>query len=294
MNDLWCYDVAAEQWEWVSGSSTERGTAYYDGQGEEDGDFVPDAARAAASCQHSHYLYLFGGQTVQTGEPADLSGLWRFNLVNREWSMLYYTDSNSAGQTDPDIMSNNWPGSRRSAAITIDATGDYLYMLGGHGYSLAGGSGALGDLWKFNLANYIWTFVSGETVQDCLPSNSGLNQWQSNGWGCREGHSMDYDPAINSLLIFGGRVQNTYYRNDVWLYDLSQGVWAWIAGSSTDDPPSSVGSSEFSIDNAPSGKAYFAHYYVADPNVRLLITYGGRKSNGKRWELYFDAVYKII
>lgn len=43
--------------------------------------------------------------------------------------------------------------------------------------------------------------------------------------------AMNYIESIDSLLVFGGALEEEYY-NDIWLFDLNEGYWQALVLSS--------------------------------------------------------------
>ncbi|MGP8077094.1 MAG: kelch repeat-containing protein [Thermoplasmata archaeon] len=106
------------------------------------------------------------------------------------------------------------------------------------GYNGAGGNYPLGDTWEYTHAG--WTELSA-----------------SGGPSPRWGGEMAYDPAIQSLVLFGGRDDTTFF-NDTWTYNSTG--WHQL--------PTSV---------APSPRYYFG--LVFDPALGDLVLFGGGIGN---------------
>jgi hypothetical protein len=54
------------------------------------------------------------------------------------------------------------PGARVSAVSWVDHSGNF-WLFGGYGYAQVGNLGDLNDLWEYNLATGVWTWVSGSS-----------------------------------------------------------------------------------------------------------------------------------
>jgi N-acetylneuraminic acid mutarotase len=61
---------------------------------------------------------------------------------------------------------NNIPGARYHSISWSDSSGN-LWLFGGTGYT-ATSYGNLNDLWKYDIANNTWTWMSGESSPDAL------------------------------------------------------------------------------------------------------------------------------
>jgi N-acetylneuraminic acid mutarotase len=132
----------------------------------------------------------------------------------------------------------NFPGARTGAARWTDPQGN-LWLFGGFGFG-ADNDGLLNDLWEFNQALGQWIWISGDneanTNQDqavygtqgvAAPGNTPGDREQAVAW-------MD---SGGNLWLFGGLGAQTNGHsaplNDLWKFDVSTHLWAWMGGSST-------------------------------------------------------------
>ncbi|MGB8958664.1 MAG: kelch repeat-containing protein [Candidatus Aminicenantales bacterium] len=227
LNDLWKYNIAADEWVWVAGSDTRNQGGAYGIRGVSDTSNVPGARGYAVAWLDSQgKLWLFGGLGYDsTGWPGRLNDLWRFDPMSLEWTWI--SGSNLAEQVgiygimgiaDP----LNVPGGRSEAASWYDSDGR-LWLFGGMGLdSLGLGDTSLNDLWNFDQASLEWTWVSG---------NSSGNQWgvygtrgiagSSNVPGARTG-AVSWADSLGRLWMFGGNgFDSTGWPgplNDLWKY----------------------------------------------------------------------------
>lgn len=163
LNDLWKYNVAANEWTWIKGSSVIDQNGTYGTLGASASSNVPGArTNPVGWVDTTGNLCLFGGHGFATsGNTAVLNDLWRYNINTNEWAWI--SGSNTAGQTGnygtigiP--ASNNTPGARQAGAAWSNGSGD-LWLFGGDG---VGSSGPFNDVWKFNTA-VVTTSVTEET-----------------------------------------------------------------------------------------------------------------------------------
>lgn len=56
---------------------------------------------------------------------------------------------------------NQIPGARESPMIWITPNRKTVFMFGGYGYAKEGPLGYLQDMWHFDIATRVWTFVKG-------------------------------------------------------------------------------------------------------------------------------------
>jgi hypothetical protein len=95
------------------------------------------------------------------------------------------------------------PSARTGASIAYDAADGYLMLFGGQ----TGASTYVNDTWKFTGA---WSEISSGACTYAAPCPSG-----------RAGASMDYDPVLGQVVLFGG--QGSKLDSDTWTY--SAGLW---------------------------------------------------------------------
>ena len=125
------------------------------------------------------------------------------------WSLFHDGGGNPAGfygQLGVN-SSYNAPPARHAPATAVDTQRNILYLFGGSRVSVLNtpGSAIFGDLWRFDVASGIWTWISGSSnldgdgvygtkgvfTADAVPSS-------------RYGSSMFYDETSQSLYLFGG------------------------------------------------------------------------------------------
>ena len=129
----------------------------------------------------------------------------------------------------------NIPGSRSAAATWIDSSGK-LWLFGGAGGADVGGA-QLNDLWSYDPASGLWTWVSGSSVSDTggVYGTKGTPA-AGNVPGARESAVSWLDSAGN-LWLFGGVGRDSArargWLNDLWKYDVKAGQWTWVSGSNT-------------------------------------------------------------
>jgi hypothetical protein len=148
--------------------------------------------------------------------------MFRVTGVGSTWTWLSGSENGAVGgvygtKGIPSI--NNYPSGRCCHSMVFDPTLNCVYVFGGEGYAQSGTYGestslsrhnipALGqvnDLWRFNISNNQWTWLSGSNVVD-VNGVSGTKGVPSvdNYPGSRLEHSMIFDSAVNCIYIFGG------------------------------------------------------------------------------------------
>ena len=226
LNDLWKYDIAANQFTWISGGAVTNQTGTYGTQGVASASNVPGSRTGSSTwIDGSGNLLLFGGSgyDASTSSVTALNDLWKFDLSNNQWTWL--KGSNTGNQNgvygSMAVASvSNTPGSRSGAVSWKDTYGNY-WLSAGDGYS-AVNPGLLNDMWLYNASSNNWTWVAGAGNSN-LPGVYGtLNTpGVSNIFGARRNSSSWID-GNNNLWFFGGFGQaqtgTQGYLNDTWRY----------------------------------------------------------------------------
>jgi len=126
----------------------------------------------------------------------------------------------------------NTPGQRDEATRWTDSHGN-LWLFGGEGLDSVGKSGLLNDLWKFDPAANMWTWMGGTDVfpnATSCPNCGGVGVYGTLGSaspgnlpGARLG-AVGWTDNSGNLWIFGGIGFATSgpqgYLNDLWKFDI--------------------------------------------------------------------------
>jgi hypothetical protein len=171
---------APGEWTWESGADTYDQPGIYGTQGLPSAPNVPGARVGTSGwTDSSGNFWLFGGVgRGYEGEsyPADLSDLWKYEPATNMWTWM----GGSSLTEQPGVYGTlgvpalgNVPGARYLAASWTDALGNF-WLLGGLGLDSNGTGGDLNDLWKYDPAAAMWTWMGGpssvcntEGVSEC-------------------------------------------------------------------------------------------------------------------------------
>jgi len=198
--------------------------------------------------------YLFGGESPRSGGRSDM---WK--LDGSQWTWV----SGSNHPNEPgnySATSAATPGARDSACVWSVTTNSHtlLYLYGGFGYDADYVLGFMSDLWVFDTAAQLWTFVAGSQQADANPSysndpspggRSGSVCWISGG----------------SLMLYGGYAFNNSYLADLWTFDLSAQQWKFVGGHKRPNVVPVYGS-------FPGSRAYATAWTLTD----TLYLFGGK------------------
>jgi N-acetylneuraminic acid mutarotase len=161
LNDLWEFNPAANEWAWMSGSSTvgDNGSqsGVYGTLGTLAAGNTPGGRSGASNWTDSNgNLWLFGGYGADAiGNVGYLSDVWEFNPPTNDWAWMggSSTVGSNGGQSGVygalgTPAAGNIPGSRDAANSWTDGSGN-LWLFGGYGYDATGNYGPLNDLWEY-------------------------------------------------------------------------------------------------------------------------------------------------
>jgi N-acetylneuraminic acid mutarotase len=159
--------------------------------------------------------------------------------TNSQWTWMKGADTafqksvyGTRGVPAPD----NTPGARDGSVSWKDNSGN-LWLFGGW---KNGGWGATydfaNDLWKFNPATNQWTWISGDSTSSPrgVYGTQGVADPLNTPGGRHD--AVSWVDASGNFWLFGGfghdAVNNSWYLDDLWKYDLSSNQWTWIKGHS--------------------------------------------------------------
>jgi Galactose oxidase, central domain len=166
LNDLWKYNIATQQWTWVSGGGATglaNQTGVYGTQLTAATTNIPGSRWSpAAWTDFNGNIWLFGGWGYASAiaqSTGFLNDVWEFHPSNGEWTWWkgssnvnangYYPTQFSPDRNVPFTL--NTPGGRRGMAVWQQDSLDYIYIFGGQGYDSTSstGNGYLNDFWSY-------------------------------------------------------------------------------------------------------------------------------------------------
>jgi len=182
----------------------------------------------------------------------------------------------------------NMPGAHYNSVSWADSTGN-LWLFGGDGRTCTDSSGVLHDLWRYNIATGIWTWMSGSTDSDELGvyGTKGIPD-AANMPGSRY-YSTSWIDSDDNLWLFGGWAyasdygedEDMGYLNDLWRYDTDNGTWTWISGSDIVNQPGVYGEKGTpAVGNVPGARESSVSWADSEGNLWLFGGYGLDTSDG--------------
>jgi hypothetical protein len=230
--------TATNVWTWIGGASYANATGVYGTAGTAAANNVPGARRQSASwTDPAGNFWLFGGNGA--GNVSLLNDLWEYSPAAGQWVWQGGSDmvgaAASYGSAGVPAVGNN-PGAREGTANWIDAAGT-LWLFGGD--SLAGQNWeGFNDLWSYDPATGLWTWVGGSSTTANAGSYGTLGVPAAGNLPPARSDAISWVDGAGVFWLFGGvqLATNGAYSavlNDLWSYNPTTGLWTWVSGSNT-------------------------------------------------------------
>ena len=212
--DLWRYNISTDEWTWMKGDTTDLAPPVYGTLGVSSPTNFPGARWCYTRWTDSNGdFWLFGGSTCFGA----VNDLWRYSIASNEWTWMdgpnVSYDQGKYGRKCLALPSNNPPARNEARASWKDDCGRF-WLYGGYG------GGDLNDLWRYDLTTGMWTWVSGDSVQDVTTvyHTKGVSD-PSSFPGGRIGSSA-FKSKDGNLWLFGGDEVGVPLAtfNDLWRY----------------------------------------------------------------------------
>ena len=282
-------DVA---WTWIKGADTIGEAVVYGTRGQPTMLNTPGArSRAVTWTDTSGAMWLFGG--LDAGGTLDMrNDLWKYDPASNTWTWMKGADTKGAKGTygakgTPHV--DNTPGARFDAVSWTDPSGTF-WLFGGNGYDSQPVFGDLNDLWKYDPATNMWTWMKGsnETLQKGTYGTRGTPHID-NTPGARVYSFSCVDPS-GRLWLFGGSGLDGGGGwgsfNDLWRYTPSTNMWTWMSGAQTVDEAGSYGMRLLpNAGNMPGGRDNGVMWADASGAVWLFGGGGYAEQTGS-WDFY--------
>ncbi len=253
LDDLWEFDQATGQWEWVSGSNTlpskwSNMPGIYGTQGVASATNTPGfRAHVNTWTDGSGNLWLFGA-----GDAGGTNDLWEYQPSAGTWTWVGGASSIASGSIGASGLYGvlgqasvtNWPGTR-GASYSCGDNADNLWLFAGGGVDSVGNEGLLNDLWVYSPSLKEWVWMAGsKTVLAAgyygASAGGPLPVYGTQGTpapantpGGRQAGACWVDSGGN-VWIFGGFGQHANGMlgawNDLWEFNPVSMQWTWMAG----------------------------------------------------------------
>ena len=172
----------------------------------------------------------------------------------------------------------NSPGARMESASWIDATGK-LWLFGGYGYDYTSNHGYLNDLWMYDAAPAMWTWMSGSKTLNQIGTYGTKGVFSSTNIPGARRWSVSWKDGNSNLWLFAGHGYDGYtssgYLNDLWQFDITITQWRWVSGSKSKNQIGSYGTKgAFSPSNIPGARRASLSWKDENGNLWLFGGYG--------------------
>jgi hypothetical protein len=161
LNDLWCYNISANIWTWISGpQTTELGNM--GAIGEASIDYFPRNVWYTQSVVDKNGdVWFHSGQTAAS-QYVSTNELWRFTPSTYEWAYMGGSLDTPAPVygTTGEYAPSNWPAATYGGVL-IYSGGDIITYYGGERAVNASFNFALNQVWSYNITLGQWAFISG-------------------------------------------------------------------------------------------------------------------------------------
>jgi hypothetical protein len=233
LGDLWKYDRTTGYWAWMGGTTLSLESPNYGTRGVAAATNTPGSRfNSQYWTDHSGRLWLFGGiASVTAGQSGRASDLWQLDISTGWWTWIggpmTSFDAGTRGKRGvPD--SANWPSAREGASSWVDANGN-LWMHGGTAHFTTGdpATHVADDLWRYNCATGIWTWMGGTGLPDAAAMHGNATGLATAGLtpGSRY-WAASWTDSAGTLWLFGGSLLDAggtaHTFGDLWSYHPPQ------------------------------------------------------------------------
>jgi hypothetical protein len=231
---------------------------------------VPGGRNDAVSwTDPSGNFWLFGGLGFDsTGTNGWLNDLWKYSPTTNVWTWMGGSDTVAdypncrpgVYGTEGVPAPGNVPGARTDAVSWTDSSGN-LWLFGGLGYGaieevggLCHGADILNDLWKYDRATSMWTWMNGSNTFGQFGTYGTLGTPGPGNVPGARGDAVTWVDKSGNLWLFGGEGNDlngilceegegalACDLNDVWKYTPTANTWTWMGGSNVIAQPGVYG-----------------------------------------------------
>jgi len=238
-NDLWRYDIATNEWTWMTGTNSGSAVGVYGTKGVAAAGNTPGQRTevTASWVDASGNLWLFGGGGYAASTAYGyLNDLWMYNPGTNLWMWVSgdnFVNATGVYGTLGIPSPTNKPGGRYAYCSWADLQGN-LWIFSGYN------SNYYNDLWRFDITTWQWTWMGGSNV--AVSGNSGglyVAKCSSDSLHIpsrRFENKANWTDTLGNFWTYGG----FDIISDLWSYSPSSHKWTWVSGDTVSNSITSV------------------------------------------------------
>jgi gliding motility-associated-like protein len=294
LSDLWMYNIATNEWTWMSGPNTNGGVGVYGTLGVAAPANIPGGrCESNASWTDSqNNLWLFGGD-VNGGSGSDL---WKYSIANNEWTWMSgpNTMNNPAVYGTKGVEAPGNIPSGRFCYAAWKAMNDDLWLFGGYEYN---NGAAKNDMWRYNMSTGNWTWMSGTNLNNdtghagtqCIPDTANVPSSRAENRSC-------WTRGCDNFENFGGSPSlGSNINNNLWNYNVSTNQWTWMSGTMNPNDVGNYGTILVSSPaNMPPARMGSDGFKDLNGNLWLFGGYDGGSYYNDMWRFVPDTTCPAI
>lgn len=297
-NDVWKYNITLNQWTWMKGSQSVNPTGSYGTL------LVPSPSNDPPGRGSMAYwndgngnFWIYAGAGATSNAYSDV---WKYDMSTNNWTWMNGNstyDNNGLYLNRCTSNNGNKPSSRfYNEVCWVDSCGNLIMFGGGRGSSF---NIRHNDLWNYNTASNLWTWVAGDTVVNGTGSYGTIMVPSASNRPNGRGAGGAFKDINGNFWMFGGIGSNGPVQqfNDMWRFVPDPQCPAGCGLSSV----SSSGEKEFRFQVFPNPTSGWVtlessnkiqELDILDATGRLLYQYSPLE-NEFRFQLPNQGVYLI-
>jgi N-acetylneuraminic acid mutarotase len=219
-NDLWKYDIATNEWTWMSGSNTVDQYGSYGTQTIPSITNVPGSRQFGASfTDASNNLWLYGGNGYGATMSGNLDDMWKYNIATGEWTWMNGTNMGNQPATygtQGVFAATNTPGGRKY--LNGWSANNEFWIYAGN----AGFGNVHNDFWKYNISLNQWVWIGGTNAFNQFGTYGTMGVAAASNFPGTKSAQMTWVDNSSNLWTFGGdgydSGMNPGFKNDLWKF----------------------------------------------------------------------------
>ncbi len=227
-SDLWKFNPTTLEWTWVKGNGIPGQQPVYGTKGVGNILNSPGVREytAVTWVDTAGNFWLFGGANSS-------NALWKYEVNSNIWTWVsgstnVFVNGVYGIKGIPSSMNN--PGSRLETCSGWTDALNNLWLFGGFGEANSS-TGLLNDLWKYDITNNEWAWMSGDSTinEKVIYGIKGVPN-STNNPGGRSTYNKWIEKSGNFGIFGGSEIGG--FKNDVWRFQPAINEWVWVNGDS--------------------------------------------------------------